>query len=151
MNKIKAFFQGIYHQIITMHDSPHHIALGFAWGVFLGILPFTGVVAAVTVAAIFKFNKAAALMGSLLTNAWLSIVTFVLAGKLGCMILGLDWEKIYQQAKDVIFHFSWSALFKTASFQILLPLFLGYAIVGALCGFVSYWVILFILKKNNPR
>lgn len=149
MNKIKSFFQNIYKQILGMDDSPHHVALGFGVGVFLGILPFTGVVAAVALAVIFKFNRAAALLGSVITNTWLSVVTFFIAGRIGCVILGYDWESIVSQAKHVIFHFTWDGLFKTATLEILAPLFLGYLIIGALCGLLSYWIILTVLKKRE--
>lgn len=149
MDKIKKFFQGIYNQIVTMHDSPHHVALGFGMGVFLGILPFTGTLAAITMAVIFKFNKASALLGSVVTNTWLSVVTFAIAGKIGCALLGYDWKIIYDQAHDVVFHFTWASLWKTASIKIILPLFLGYLIVGALSGLFSYWVIRIVLRRRT--
>ncbi len=149
MEKIKAFLKGIYTQIAGMHDSPHHVALGFGMGVFLGILPFTGVVAAVTLAVIFKFNRAAALLGSVITNTWLSVVTFFIAGKLGCLLLGYDWDSILNEAQEVISHFSWRSFLGIASLKVLLPLLLGYLIVGAVCGFVSYWVVLIILNRRK--
>ena len=98
-------------------------------------------------AVIFKLNRAAALLGSLLTNMWLSVVTFVAAGKIGCVILREDWESIFTQAHDVIFHFSWGALYQVATFKILMPLMLGYLIIGAICGVISYWLILLVLRK----
>lgn len=150
MNKIKIFFKGLFAQIVSMNDSPQRIALGFGLGVFLGIFPFTGALAAVVVAVILKLNKAAAVLGSLLTNTWLSLVTFAAAGKIGCVLLGYDWESIYAQAHDVIFHFTWRGFLSITSAKILLPLFLGYLIVGAFCGLVAYGVILVILRNKRP-
>lgn len=150
MDKIKNFFKGLFAQIVSMDDSPQRIALGFGLGVFLGILPFTGTLAAIAAAVFLRLNKAAAVLGSLLTNTWLSLVTFAAAGKIGCQLLGYDWESIYAQAHDVFFHFTWKSFFSTASAKILLPLFLGYLIVGAFCGLAAYGAILVILRNKRP-
>ena len=149
MQKIKTFFLNCYHQLVTMDDSPHSVALGFGIGVFLGIFPFTGAVAAVSLAVIFKFNKASALLGSVITNAWLSIVTFVIAVKIGCFILRIDPQAILNAAQEIVFKFSWSKLVETTTLEILYPLFLGYLIVGGVCGMCSYWLVLFILRNRR--
>ncbi|MDD5669514.1 MAG: DUF2062 domain-containing protein, partial [Candidatus Omnitrophica bacterium] len=70
-NKLARFFKFIYLKIFRINDTPRKIAFGFGLGVFLGILPGTGPVASVIVAAFLHANKAAALLGSLITNTWL--------------------------------------------------------------------------------
>lgn len=148
MKNINLFFQKIYNQLVTINGSPHLVALGFGVGFFLGIFPFTGAVAAVSLAVIFKFNKAAALLGSLLSNTWLSVGTFAIAGQMGSMLLGYDWGSILQETKDVIFNFQWQTFFKLTTLKLLLPLFLGYFIIGAICGVIVYWIVFAILKKR---
>ena len=92
VDKIKNSFKSIYDKLVGIKDSPQKIALGFGLGVFCGILPGTGPMASVVLAFVFRVNKVAALAGSLLTNTWLSLVTFVLAVKIGSMVTGADGE-----------------------------------------------------------
>ena len=107
MNKIKAFLKAIYDKLSKIDDSPQKIALGFGLGVFCGILPGTGPVAAVALAFVFRVNKIAAFAGGLLTNTWLSVVTFILAVRLGSAVSGADWNEVYSRCKDIIrdFHY----------------------------------------------
>ena len=147
--KIKAFFSGLYTQLVKMDDSPQRIALGFGIGVFLGILPGTGPIAALALAFMFKINKAAALLGSVLTNTWLSLVTFVLSIKIGSAILGVEWTQIQQQSRDLMDHFSWKAFFDVSLLNIIKPLLIGYAVVGFICGCAAYVLVLILLKKRR--
>ena len=147
--KIKAFFSGLYAQLVKMDDSPRRIALGFGVGVFLGILPGTGPIAALALAFVFKINKAAALLGSVLTNTWLSVVTFVLSIKIGSAILGVQWAQVQHQARALMDHFSWQALFDVSLLNILKPLLIGYAVVGFVCGCAAYALVLVLLKKHR--
>ncbi|PIR13657.1 MAG: hypothetical protein COV50_05635, partial [Flavobacteriales bacterium CG11_big_fil_rev_8_21_14_0_20_35_7] len=62
-----------------MNDTPQRIALGLGLGSALGMLPGTGPLAALFLAVVFKVNRASAFLGSLATNIWLSLVTFLLA------------------------------------------------------------------------
>ncbi|MBI4308766.1 MAG: DUF2062 domain-containing protein [Candidatus Omnitrophica bacterium] len=146
--KIKAFFHSVYTKLVKMDDSPQRIALGFGVGVFLGILPGTGPIAALAAAFIFKINKAAALLGSLLTNTWLSVVTFFISIKIGSAILGVEWVDVQRQARDVMDHFSWKALFDVSLLNVLKPLLAGYAVVGLICGCLAYALVLVLLKRR---
>ena len=137
--------------IFKIDDSPQRIALGFGIGVFLGILPGTGPFAALALAFIFRINKAAALLGSVLTNTWLSVVTFVLALKIGAMITGVHWADIQAQAHGLMDHFSWKTLFDASLAGILKPLLIGYAVVGFLCGVLAYLAILIFLVFFRRR
>jgi len=148
IEKIKSLFADLYTQLVKMNDSPQRIALGFGVGVFLGILPGTGPIAALAMAFIFRLNKAAALLGGVLTNTWLSLATFVMAIKIGSGILGLSWVAVHVQARGLVEHFSWKALFD-ASGEILKPLLIGYAVIGLACGLLAYLIALFILKRSK--
>src|SRR5690349_15972540 len=109
-DKIKGSFKSIYDKLIKINDSPQKIAAGFGLGVFCGILPGTGPAASVVLAFFFRVNKVAAFIGGLLTNTWLSIVTFVLAVKIGSVVMGLDWQAVYAQCKAVVENFNWREL-----------------------------------------
>ncbi len=125
--KRREFFRLLYIKLFKINDSPQRIALGLGLGVFAGIIPGTGPVAALFLAFIFRVNRASALLGSLLTNTWLSFVTFILAIKVGSAIMHLDWQVVRQ---------GW----------ILFPVILGYFIVSFSLGILVYLVTLIILK-----
>lgn len=135
---IKRFFIKLYDQLVNINGSPHAIALGFGIGVFLGILPGTGPIAALAAAFIFRINKASALLGCLMTNSWLSVVSFIVAIKIGSALMGIDWQVVKEQALALFTHFSWRALFDVSLLAVLKPLLLGYAIVGTLSGLIGY-------------
>ena len=91
MKKNLSLFNLFYERLFKINDSPQKIALGLGLGVFAGILPGTGPLAALFLAFIFRANRASALLGSLATNTWISFVTFVLAIKIGSAILEVSW------------------------------------------------------------
>lgn len=146
--KIKSFFKYIYDKLVHIDDTPHKIAAGFGLGVFFGILPGVGPVAALCIAAILKFNKISAFTAGLLTNTWLSLVTFVLSLKIGTVLTGLDWQQTYQKTQEVVKQFHWKSLIDSSILIILQPLIIGYAIIGMVAGLLSYFIILCILKRK---
>jgi len=79
--KIVRFLKIIYRKLVIINDTPQKIAQGFGLGVFLGVLPFFGPIAALVLSSLFRMNKAAAILASLLTNSWISVVTFLLSVK----------------------------------------------------------------------
>ena len=67
--------QFLFDKLFKINDTPQKIALGFGLGVFAGIFPGTGPVAAILLAYVFRANRASALFGSLFTNTWLNSVS----------------------------------------------------------------------------
>ena len=149
LDKIKKFGKSIYDKLVKIDDSPQRVALGFGLGVFCGILPGTGPVASLVVAFIFRVNKVAALTGSLLTNTWLSIVTFLAAVKLGSAVVGADWNEVYVRCKEVIRNFDWKELSAIPFTEILLPLLIGYLVVGLISGAVAYGIAILIMRRRQ--
>ena len=141
-------FKFIFAKLFIINDSAQKIALGVGLGVFAGLLPGTGPAAALFLAFIFKANRAAALLGSLLTNTWLSVVTFILAIKVGSVILKLNWQLVQQQIGGLLKNFAWGEFFKLSLLQALLPLIVGYLVLGLILGVLSYFLTLFIIKSN---
>ena len=54
--------------MVSVADSPHRLALAFAMGILLGVLPGTGAVVAAGVAAALRMNVPLAVAGALVTN-----------------------------------------------------------------------------------
>lgn len=127
---ILRFLKLIYVKLFRINDTPQRIALGLGLGVFLGILPGSGPLAALFLAFLLRVNRAAALLGSLLTNTWLSIATFLLSVKLGSAIMNLRWQEVYQK-------------------KIILPVIVGYFLVAFGLGLAVYLITLIILKYAN--
>jgi len=143
----KRIFNFIFEKIFRINDTPQRIAVGFALGVFAGIIPGTGPIAAFFLAFIFKVNRAAALAGSLLTNTWLALVTFILAIKLGSVILNLDWQNVLGNYNLLINDFSfWK--FAQSFIEIVFPVIIGYFIIGLILGIFSYFLTLLIINRR---
>jgi uncharacterized protein len=154
-SKIARFFRFLYIKLFRINDSPQRIALGFGLGVCLGIFPGTGPVAALTLAFVFKVNRASALLGALITNTWVSFITLLLAIKSGSGILGIEWQEVYNNWIYLLGNFSWRDLFKFSALKIILPVIAGYAVIGLLLGIMAYAVMLIIIlrskHKRNPK
>lgn len=133
-------------KLLKIDDSAHKIALGAGLGVFSGFMPGTGPVAALFLAFVFRANRAAALLGSILTNLWLSLITFILAVKIGSLVLNRSWQDIYQKAVAVLSDFHLKDLFALSFLDIILPVVTGYLIIGAILGLITYAAVLFTAR-----
>jgi uncharacterized protein (DUF2062 family) len=149
-SRIIDFFKLIYVKLVKINDTPQKIAAGFGLGVFLGILPGTGPIAALLAASFLRINRAAAVTGSLLTNTWLSILTIPLSMKIGSAIMQLSWQKVYNDWRIFLKDFHWTGLFRLSSLEIILPVLLGYLVLGFILGLAAFFIILAIIKKRRP-
>lgn len=147
--RFKKPFRLLYLKLVRTNDAPQKVALGFGLGVFAGILPGTGPIAAIFLASIAKVNRAAALLGSLVTNTWLSFVTFLIAVKIGSWATGGNWQDIKEKWSELFRHFSLGALFKASVLKIMLPVMLGYFVVAVCCGLISYLAIMLIMTLRK--
>jgi len=139
----------LFTKLFKINDSAQKIALGVGLGVFSGLIPGTGPAAALFFAFVFRANRAAALLGSILTNTWLSVITFILAIKLGSITLNMHWQEVHQKAQGLIRDFHWASLFKLSFLDVLLPVIVGYLIIGLFLGVFSYLVVLIIIRKSS--
>lgn len=150
-SKVKDF---LYRKLFVINDTPQKIAIGFGLGVFTGILPGAGPLAALFLAFVFKANRASSLVASLLTNTWLSLATFFLAIKTGSAIFKVSWESLNNDWRIALSRWHWQDLFSASILRIALPVLCGYVIVSLALGLISYAVLLSILKirrKQNDR
>ena len=148
--RILRFFKFAYLKLFRINDTPQKIALGFGLGVFLGIFPGTGPIAALFLAFVLRVNRAAALLGSILTNTWFSVVIFPVSAKIGALIMGLDWHQVYAQTTAIFKGFRPAKLLEITVLKVLLPVFLGYLVVGACAGILAYFINLIILRSKKP-
>jgi hypothetical protein len=150
-NKISKFFANLYEKLFLINDTPQRVALGLGLGVFSGILPGTGPLVALFLSFVLRANRASALIGCLLTNTWLSFVTFILAIKTGSAILGLDWQKILQDWNYFLKKFSWAGLFKLSFLKVILPIVAGFLVIAFCLGFLAYLAALIIITMKHKK
>ncbi len=146
-NYILRFLRLAYLKLFRIHDTPQKIALGMGVGVFLGIIPGTGPIAAIFMAFLLRINRAAALLGSLLTNTWLSILTFFLSIKIGATIIGINWQTVYANWVQLLKDFRFVNLFKITTLQIALPIIIGYFVISFCLGIIAYLATLIIITR----
>ncbi|MFA4888205.1 MAG: DUF2062 domain-containing protein [Candidatus Omnitrophota bacterium] len=148
------FLKTLWEKLFLINDTPQKISLGLGLGVFSGIFPGSGPVAAIFLALTFRANRAAALIGCLLTNTWLSFVSFLLALKIGAFIFGVSWSVIYQDWIVFTKGFRWQNLFKLSVLEIILPVLSGYMAIAFICGVITYLtslIIINVFKKNHKK
>lgn len=148
---LKNIYRFLYLKVIRINDTPHRIAGGVALGVFLGVLPGAGPLASLVLAYLFQVNRAAALTGSLLTNSWFSVMTFVLSIKIGALLTGSSWQQIYNECKSVIDNLHWKTMMDGSTWLILKPLLYGYVVIGVIAGCAVYCCALLIVTGYHRR
>lgn len=148
---LKNIFRFLYLKVIRINDTPHRIAGGIALGVFLGVLPGAGPVASLVLAYLLQVNRAAALAGSLLTNSWFSVITFVLSIKIGALLTGSKWQQIYNECKILIDNFHWKTIMDGSTWPILKPLLFGYAAIGVIAGCAVYCCALLVVTEYHRK
>ncbi|MFA6142884.1 MAG: DUF2062 domain-containing protein [Candidatus Omnitrophota bacterium] len=151
LSRVSRFFKLIYLKLFRINDSPQRIAIGLGVGVFLGIIPAMGPMASLFFAVILRVNRASAILGSLLTNTWLSVVTFAVSVRLGSFLTGTNSADVITAWRTVIKDFKLSKLAELAVYDLAAPVVLGYIIVAAVIGLAAYLAALFILKYAKGR
>ena len=151
-SNLKKTVKSFYEQFVRFNDSPQRIAFGFGVGVFLGILPFTGVLAAVGVAWYFHLNKPAAILGSVITNTWLGFIVLGLSIHLSCIILGLNFQDIQLKFQALMKDFHWASLSDIFVLKIISAVVIGYLILSIFLSVLAYFICLgFIYLKREKR
>ena len=114
-------------------DTPHRLGLAFGLGVFLGVIPGTGVIVAVGAATLFRLNLPLMVAGAMLTNP--VTAPFVYAGSyfIGRRLLG---DHLAQGFLG----------------QVLLPIITGNLPLAAFLAAVGYlFVWVFITLRRSRR
>lgn len=150
LRRIVRFFKALYLKIVRVNDSPQKVAAGFGVGVFLGVMPGMGPIAALACALLFRLNKASALLGSILTNTWISIPVFFVSVQIGSVMTGSSFAEIDRQWAALAGHFTWSELLHASLYKIAIPVLIGYAVVSTLLALAAYAfaLIVLLIKKR---
>jgi hypothetical protein len=120
-----------FHGVLGLEGPPWRIALALAVGVFISCTPTFGIqtLLAVAVAAIFRLNRAATVMGVWVNLPWLSPFVYAGALKVGSLILP-DREGIW---------------------AVSLAVLLGTTVVGLAAAALTYAVAFGALRWRRAR
>jgi uncharacterized protein (DUF2062 family) len=142
-----------YLKLLRIKDSPLKIALGFGLGVFMGVMPGVGSVVALLFAFIFRVNRVGALLGSLLSNGWVTFMVLFLAIKIGAAVRNLNYKDVYTDFIGIMKTFKWDKLFDVSFYDVFIPIAVGYLIISlflaAVAALVVYVCIIRLRKKRK--
>ncbi len=149
--RLKIFLKDTYRKLVKIDASNQKIALGLGLGVFFGVLPGVGPIISLALASALRVNKAAALLGCLLTNTWISFVTAIFAVKIGAWVFGTEWQGMGQSFNNLTRNFSFSGWFKLTGREIFLPVIAGYAIIASGAFLAAYLISLIVLNRFRQK
>ncbi len=142
----KSYWQQVkllFKKMLTANDSPHKLAMGFAIGVFWGIMPTFGIAIlfSLPTAVILKANKVTAILGTFVSNPLTTLLFYPFNIRIGSFIL-----------KIPPFPFSWD-IFKIENlWNMGKSLLVGGVISAIVTAFISYafvLMVIFIVKKSR--
>ncbi|MBI4650800.1 DUF2062 domain-containing protein [Candidatus Desantisbacteria bacterium] len=149
------------HRLKRLPDTPRNIAMGASIGVFWGIFPtfMLGIPIAVGTAAIFKANKTAAFIGSLIMNPITTTFFWGISAYIGGKFTNTNWRFILKQAKTTYMTTDWKTPFSAFSHfdftkimkSTILIYLLGNTIVSILFSYIAYFLVFNIVENYQKK
>ena len=147
--------------IIKQKDTPHRIALGLAFGIFIGILPIMGIqMTVVTLVALpFRANLKAAVAGVWISNPITFIPMYWGYYKFGLVFFpsrDVTWEAFIEMIKEAG-ELNWSALGESLDsildigMDILVPMWTGATILAVVFAIPTYFVTKWAVVKYRAH
>lgn len=130
-----------------VRDEPKEAAKGFALGVFFAMTPFVfiKVVLALLLASLFRWNRAATMIGVLVANPLTVPFIFSTVYLVGSTVLGLDAAIEI----NAIFSQQGIAQLLSESKDILLAMLTGGTVVGLVAAVGAYYFSFLVLKRRQ--
>jgi uncharacterized protein (DUF2062 family) len=146
--KIKKFIEKFF----LINDTPQKVAGGAALGIFLGIFPGEGVLAALFFSAIFRLNKLSATAGVLATNMWMTAITLPVAAVIGSFLFDEKYSDLIGRFHEYkhLDTIKEALLFSLSIFETaFLPLLVGFVIVAGAIAIGFYFLLYSFLNKRH--
>ena len=143
-----------FRKLLHLDDPPRRLAVALALGVFISCTPFWGLqtVLAVVVAAVFRLNRAATVLGTWLNVPWFAPFVYGAAIKIGLLVApGLreadaaSFDLLLRDPSALSWATVWSWLRGSS-----LPLLVGSTIVGLVAACATYTIALTALGRRRP-
>jgi uncharacterized protein (DUF2062 family) len=128
-----------------LKEDPHNVAASFGVGVFIGMSPLLGIhtVLGLLVASLFKLNRLVTIVGVYITNPWTIIPIYTFGTWVGMKLLRVE---------GLVTNIDWSDLSMSNVAgelkELLMPFIAGTFFIGAISSVVSYFFILYLLKRK---
>ena len=146
----------VYHSLLHADDPPRPLALGMAIGMFVAFTPTFGVqmVLAGFLCWLLRANKAVGIAVVWISNPGTMLPIYWYCYRIGCAVLALDpigspwWTELATPPDGwwPAVKFYWSRFIEIAG-----PLWLGSLVVGAVCAYVTYYVVLHMIRYYRSR
>jgi len=160
-SRISRWLRYSYIRLVRINDSPHKVAWGLAVGVFLGISPTfgLGIIIALALAILFKFNKAAAILGSFIMNPFTAPFFWTASSVLGAFLANRDWHRTLRMFQafsanlsliDLTTREGWALLLKGLGTGLHVYL-LGNILLSLLAAGGFYLAALYLTKAYRER
>jgi uncharacterized protein (DUF2062 family) len=130
--RLKALIQERLKPLVNFNGTPHQLGTSFGIGVFLGVIPGTGLIAAAGAAALFKLNLPITMVGACLTNPVTMPLIYGAGALIGNHLMG-EHASVRELGKF---------LFHTVLGTTILAVFLGVAGYLLATGFALLYRIL---------
>ncbi len=102
LQRLRRWCRYLYLRLVRVGGDPVHIGLGFALGVFLGVFPTfgIGIPAALGLATLLQWNRAAAMLGTLVMNPLTTPFFWSLSGTVGALVFGIGREEVFAELRN---------------------------------------------------
>ncbi|MBI5665656.1 MAG: DUF2062 domain-containing protein [Nitrospirae bacterium] len=150
-----SYFRDKLRAIFNVQDTPHRIALAFAFGVFMGISPFLGLhyIGGIFLAWLFRLNRLVAIIGISVNNPWTIVPISSLSVWTGAKLMGIkqvlpevDWGgitlmTIVEWLKSLVNEPDKFIDLATTLLPLIKAFFVGSFVVCTLSAIASYFII----------
>ena len=155
---MKSSFGGLaagFRELLHLDDPPRRLAVALAVGVFVSCTPFWGLqtVLAVVLAAVFRLNRAATVLGTWLNLPWFAPFVYGAAIKIGFVVTPRLGEADAASLDLLLSNpgaLSWSTVGSWLRGSSV-PLLVGSTIVGLVAGVATYAIALATLARRRAR
>lgn len=137
--------------LLTLDEPAEHVARDFGLGLVVGFSPFLGLqtLIAIAVLCVIRLNRTAFLTGSFV-NLWTMFPVAALGTGLGMILTGSAAEVPELSRQAIVSGEIWRAL--TADiWHLLVPFFLGNAVVAVTVGGIGYFFAVRILRRYRSH
>ena len=152
INAFRRRFRYIYLRLIRLRGHPHELALGMAFGIFIGMMPIipfqTALALAIGIA--FKASKITAALGTWITNPVTIHIIYKYCFRVGSFILGYDHNtKILAPVVEAIHNGEvLNSIIKILSAEgtVMAAFLLGGIVLGVIFAVPSYFIFFYFFK-----
>ena len=136
--RMRSALRRAYERFIRIRGDPKDICFGLALGIFLGISPIFGfqLILAVLIAALLKWNKIAAAMGTLISNPLTTPFIYPFAYFVGSSVMGTTTKGHLVIPRDLA---TAGRMLEEAP-QLLLEMTLGTVLIGLPLAILGYFL-----------